>query len=114
MLSFPIGDSGSGSFNLNSAFAVPLLADMLSDLLVPYTPSSDQVYRVAQYAPRYRLAFTLLNEDASEGGSALSWDIAGAISGSFIFAGTPLNASRAQTYTSRAHVSDLEGPFHPA
>ncbi|KIO23158.1 hypothetical protein M407DRAFT_78419, partial [Tulasnella calospora MUT 4182] len=31
--------------------------------------------RVTQYAPRYRLAFSLLNEDASLGGGATGWDI---------------------------------------
>ncbi|KAF8190376.1 phosphatidylinositol-glycan biosynthesis class S protein-domain-containing protein [Mycena galopus ATCC 62051] len=44
---------------------LPMLADALSVLLVPPTDA----HRVAQYSPRYRLAFTLLNEDASAGGA---------------------------------------------
>ena len=31
------------------------------------------------YAPRYRLAFTLLNEDAASGNGALDWDVQNAI-----------------------------------
>ncbi len=31
------------------------------------------------YAPRYRLAFTLLNEDAASGNGALAWDVQSAI-----------------------------------
>ncbi|KAF8134711.1 phosphatidylinositol-glycan biosynthesis class S protein-domain-containing protein [Mycena galopus ATCC 62051] len=55
---------------------LPMLADALSVLLVPPTDA----HRVAQYSPRYRLAFTLLNEDASAGGAISDWDISGAIS----------------------------------
>ncbi|KAF7318895.1 hypothetical protein HMN09_00225300 [Mycena chlorophos] len=54
---------------------IPLLADALSDLLVPRLNS----HRIAHYAPRYRLAFTLLNEDAVEGDAISSWDISTAI-----------------------------------
>ena len=57
------------------------LADTLSALLNPYSTTTDhQEYRVAQYSPRYRLAFTLLNEDAAAGKSAIGWDIPDAIS----------------------------------
>ncbi|KAK7044600.1 GPI transamidase component PIG-S [Favolaschia claudopus] len=52
------------------------LADLLTLLLVPPTDA----HRVAQYSPRYRLAFTLLNEDAAAGGAISGWDISGAIS----------------------------------
>ncbi|KAG6854093.1 hypothetical protein C0991_010507 [Blastosporella zonata] len=38
-----------------------------------------QLHRVAQYSPRYRLSFTLLNEDAAAGGSFLDWDISNVI-----------------------------------
>lgn len=47
---------------------------MLSDLLAPDKPD-----RVVQYAPRYRLAFTLLNEDAAAGQAIHGWDIEDAI-----------------------------------
>ncbi|KAJ6588774.1 phosphatidylinositol-glycan biosynthesis class S protein-domain-containing protein [Mycena capillaripes] len=55
---------------------LPMLADALSVLLVPPTDA----HRVAQYSPRYRLAFTLLNEDAAVGRAISGWDISGAIS----------------------------------
>lgn len=54
------------------------LADTLTTLLAPYTalPSSQsQASRVVTYAPRYRLAFTLLNEDAASGSGATTWDV---------------------------------------
>lgn len=52
--------------------------DLLEELLVP---SSNDAYklRVVQYAPRYRLAFSLLNEDASVGGGLMGWDVEAAI-----------------------------------
>ncbi|KAJ7064913.1 phosphatidylinositol-glycan biosynthesis class S protein-domain-containing protein [Mycena amicta] len=55
---------------------LPLLVDTLSGLLVPRL----DMHRVAHYAPRYRLAFTLLNEDAAGGDTISSWDISNAIS----------------------------------
>jgi phosphatidylinositol glycan class S len=54
------------------------LIDTLSDILAPYAPS-DSHDRVVQYAPRYRLAFTLLNEDAAAGQAVHGWDIQDAI-----------------------------------
>ncbi|KAJ3508055.1 hypothetical protein NLJ89_g5968 [Agrocybe chaxingu] len=51
------------------------LADTLTSLLVPYTDLSDLEYRVAQYSSRYRLAFSLLNEDATAGDTVLGWNI---------------------------------------
>lgn len=57
---------------------MPLLADTLTTLLIPSTiPDRDQV--VAQYSPRYRLAFTLLNEDAAAGQAVTGWDISDAM-----------------------------------
>ncbi|KAI0078298.1 hypothetical protein K474DRAFT_1641640 [Panus rudis PR-1116 ss-1] len=51
-------------------------ADILSDLLAPPTHCvSGPSNRVVKYAPRYRLAFTLLNEDAASGNAAFSWDV---------------------------------------
>ena len=58
--------------------AIPPI-DTLSDLLAPYSTSSDSHDRVIQYAPRYRLAFTLLNEDAAAGQAVHGWDIQNAI-----------------------------------
>lgn len=53
------------------------LTDIVSDLIVPF---AEQDHRVAQYAPRYRLSFTLLNEDAAVGGSVNEWSVSDAIS----------------------------------
>lgn len=50
------------------------MADGLEHLLLPQ-PSSLR----AQFAPRYRLAFSLLNEDSSAGSFALDWSIDQAI-----------------------------------
>ncbi|KAH9836162.1 phosphatidylinositol-glycan biosynthesis class S protein-domain-containing protein [Rhodofomes roseus] len=56
------------------------LADTLATLLTPYTSlRSSQAERVVTYSPRYRLAFTLLNEDAAAGNAALSWDVQNAL-----------------------------------
>ncbi|KAJ3755155.1 phosphatidylinositol-glycan biosynthesis class S protein-domain-containing protein [Lentinula raphanica] len=50
------------------------LADTLTSLLAPKMD-----HRAAQYSPRYRLSFSLLNEDGSAGQVAESWDIQQAI-----------------------------------
>ncbi|KXN90300.1 hypothetical protein AN958_04333 [Leucoagaricus sp. SymC.cos] len=47
-------------------------SDILQDLINPTQENSN---RVVQFSPQYRLAFTLLNEDASSGSSAFNWDI---------------------------------------
>ena len=62
--------------------SVMRLADTLNQLLAPYdtySGSAIQTQRVMTYAPRYRLAFTLLNEDAASGDGALDWDVQNAI-----------------------------------
>jgi GPI-anchor transamidase subunit S len=60
-------------------FPATSLTDTLSGLLAPYSASSGPHDRVVQYAPRYRLAFTLLNEDAASGQAIHGWDIQDAI-----------------------------------
>jgi len=56
------------------------LANILTKLLAPPPPmSSTLTHRVVKYAPRYRLAFTLLNEDATSGHASLSWEVHQAI-----------------------------------
>lgn len=50
------------------------LADTLVSLISPSTSSN-----VVQYSPKYRLAFSLLNEDAVGGDAILDWDIQGAL-----------------------------------
>jgi len=57
--------------------------DLLLNLLTPYgtpTPPGTFQHLVAKYSPRYRLAFTLLNEDAAAGRAVVGWDVAEMIS----------------------------------
>lgn len=66
------------------------IADTLATLLAPYSSlkslaTASHAERVVSYSPRYRLAFTLLNEDAAGGNAALSWDVRGALSGASIY-----------------------------
>ncbi|KAF9485053.1 hypothetical protein BDN70DRAFT_796635 [Pholiota conissans] len=55
------------------------LANTLTSLIAPYSASSDPDNRVVQYSPHYRLAFSLLNEDAAAGDAVLGWNIQAAI-----------------------------------
>lgn len=57
--------------------------NLLISLLTPYeTSPSHGTFRhlVAKYSPRYRLSFTLLNEDAAAGRAVVGWDVAEMIS----------------------------------
>jgi hypothetical protein len=55
--------------------------DVVETLSALVLPSSDnfESLRVVKYSPRFRLAFSLLNEDASSGRGVLSWDVKDAI-----------------------------------
>ncbi|KIM70752.1 hypothetical protein SCLCIDRAFT_1206925 [Scleroderma citrinum Foug A] len=53
------------------------IAELLSGLLAPETSSQDQ--RVVKYAKRYRLAFSLLNEDVASDRLITSWNVRAAI-----------------------------------
>lgn len=68
------------------------LVDILSSLLMPYSSLSDRDHRAAQYSPHYRLAFSLLNEDAAAGSAVLDWNIRGAIKSTLIFSRRPSNS----------------------
>lgn len=51
---------------------------MLLTLHTPYTSgfqANSLQHLVAKYSPRYRLAFTLLNEDAAAGKAIAGWDV---------------------------------------
>lgn len=64
------------------------LANFLISLLSPHSSNSKlrkHSDRVAKYASRYRLAFSLLNEDASQGPAAIGWDIHQSIAREHIF-----------------------------
>ncbi|QRW05365.1 GPI transamidase component PIG-S [Ceratobasidium sp. AG-Ba] len=56
---------------------VDKVVSSLRELLAP--PIQHTELRVAQYAPRYRVAFSLLNEDASDGGAVTGWLVEQAI-----------------------------------
>lgn len=59
--------------------STPILAKLLVDLIYPFTEEHDHRHVSVQYAPRYRLAFSLLNEDAADGDHIIDWDIQGAL-----------------------------------
>jgi len=59
----------------SAAVASVNLANLLEDLLAPYSQASDPERRAAQYSSNYRLAFSLLNEDSAAGNAVLDWDI---------------------------------------
>ncbi|EMD35422.1 hypothetical protein CERSUDRAFT_116191 [Gelatoporia subvermispora B] len=73
-------------FELNESSlstAAMQLTDALLTLLAPYVTlraRNHQTERVMKYAPRYRLAFSLLNEDATSENSVQSWDVERALS----------------------------------
>lgn len=64
--------------NLRNRSVADQILDTLTGLLLPSTDSSESL-RVAKYSPTYRLAFSLLNEDAASGRAILSWDVKDAI-----------------------------------
>ncbi|TFK49083.1 hypothetical protein OE88DRAFT_1663454 [Heliocybe sulcata] len=65
-------------WDIHDPIASSALTNSLAALLSPYTEQAhaeEREHVVSKYAPRFRIAFTLLNEDAASGRSALSWDI---------------------------------------
>ncbi|EIM89154.1 uncharacterized protein STEHIDRAFT_53681 [Stereum hirsutum FP-91666 SS1] len=54
-------------------------SDYLSALLFPHRTSRSSNL-VAKYSPRYRLAFTFLNEDAADGNAVVGWEVEKSIS----------------------------------
>ncbi|EPQ52232.1 hypothetical protein GLOTRDRAFT_80455 [Gloeophyllum trabeum ATCC 11539] len=67
-------------WDTSDSTATKALADKLTALLSPYADTHEREHVVSKYASRYRIAFTLLNEDAASGKSALSWEIRKALS----------------------------------
>lgn len=61
----------------DDASSATKIADVLTGLLAPEAPS--RVQRVVQYSKRYRLAFTLLNEDVTSDQLIHNWDIRAAL-----------------------------------
>lgn len=68
------------AFSVQDSRSVSALADTLSALIVPFASTSGRDHRIARYSPRYRLSFTLLNEDAAAGDYFAGWDVSDAIS----------------------------------
>ncbi|KAI5116254.1 hypothetical protein M0805_009538 [Coniferiporia weirii] len=66
-----------GTKSVSSQDIPELITDTLTNLLFADFGRQDQ--QVMQYAPRYRLAFSLMNEDAGSGNSPLGWDVKAAI-----------------------------------
>jgi phosphatidylinositol glycan class S len=60
------------------------LSSLLSDLIAPPESSTSHSQRVVQYSDHYRLAFTLLNEDATPNRFFETWDVQAALA-EFIF-----------------------------
>ncbi|KAG2134845.1 phosphatidylinositol-glycan biosynthesis class S protein [Suillus clintonianus] len=60
------------------------LSSILSDLIAPPESSTSHSQRVVQYSDHYRLAFTLLNEDATPNRFVETWDVQTALA-EFIF-----------------------------
>ncbi|KAG2361157.1 hypothetical protein BDR07DRAFT_1287984, partial [Suillus spraguei] len=60
------------------------LSSILSDLIAPPESSTSHSQRVVQYSDHYRLAFTLLNEDATSNRFVETWDVEAALT-EFIF-----------------------------
>ncbi|TFY82931.1 hypothetical protein EWM64_g1082 [Hericium alpestre] len=86
-----------------AASAVP---QTVAALLTPYSThrtSQSFEHLVAKFAPRYRLAFTLLNEDAADGKTVAGWDIQGALSRHITPALNQLNALHNFTVESQVH-----------
>src|SRR6267154_5156146 len=57
------------------------LSSMLSDLIAPPESSTSHSQRVVQYSDHYRLAFTLLNENAIPHRFVETWDVQDALAG---------------------------------
>jgi len=63
------------------------IAELLASLFSPGTSKSasgNSDHLAVRFAPRYRLAFTLLNEDAATDTAVVGWDIENAIARKFV------------------------------
>lgn len=60
------------------------LAKTLSSLFAAHISHVSELH-VMPFSQKYRLAFTLLNEDATGGQSPMSWDVEDAIARTFTF-----------------------------
>ncbi|KAG2117296.1 phosphatidylinositol-glycan biosynthesis class S protein-domain-containing protein [Suillus discolor] len=65
--------------NRTDAQSATRLSSMLSDLIAPPESGTSHSQRVVQYSDHYRLAFTLLNEDATPNRFVATWDVQAAL-----------------------------------
>lgn len=68
-------DMAFGTKDLASSQINAQLTFLLSELIAGNFAQRSESTTVVQYSPRYRLSFSLLNEDASSEGYASDWDI---------------------------------------
>uniref|UniRef100_D8QHB6 GPI transamidase component PIG-S n=1 Tax=Schizophyllum commune (strain H4-8 / FGSC 9210) TaxID=578458 RepID=D8QHB6_SCHCM len=74
-------DVSDGKFSLVRTQHIDLptsadtVLDVLTSLLVPQAVDRRHEQHIVPFAPRYQLSFSLLNEDAADGTSMLSWPI---------------------------------------
>lgn len=61
--------------------AVEDFVHALTSLIAPNDEERSRQNRVVQFSSRYRLAFSLLNEDASAGNSVMAWNVRKGIQG---------------------------------
>ncbi len=61
------------------------LTYLLSELIAGNFAQHVETTTVVQYSPRYRLSFSLLNEDASSQGYASGWDIEEVLASSYFY-----------------------------
>lgn len=74
-----VGAHDIADVDYSDAFPAARMSELLTALLAPDTSAQDQ--RVAKYAKRYRLAFSLLNENVASDQLITGWDIRAAIAG---------------------------------
>lgn len=96
VLDHPITSVDGRTLRVSSNAAADTLAALLA-------PALDSEQRVAHYSPRYRLAFSLLNEDAAAGGVILGWEITNAIHRTFVHLSVSACFTRRLIRLSRAH-----------
>jgi len=65
----------------NTLTAATTLSLLLSDLIAPPESSTSYSQRIVQYSDHYRLAFTLMNENATTRRFVETWDIHDALAG---------------------------------
>ncbi|KAG1786856.1 phosphatidylinositol-glycan biosynthesis class S protein-domain-containing protein [Suillus plorans] len=65
--------------NRTDAQSATRLSSILSDLIAPPESGTSHSQRVVQYSDHYRLAFTLLNEDATPNRFVATWDVQAAL-----------------------------------